>query len=577
MGIVIKYQLEFPEAGLRVSNDLSAGDFLLDANIKIKMERGRAGTSFVVQLFDLPLARAQELNKLLRRSGRAHVSVRLGYFDGAFEPVLEGVFTSVHSAVSQSGEQLVTTIEGLEVGAYLLANTELQHSLPQDKSVGEIVDFVLKQATLAQYEIDRQAMIENVPATLKDKALRGRNVLGLFDELAEVAQADLLVRDKKVWFGKPVKDDSYLPAIFEPDVNLASFEPFTTDIPAEADANLLNPLEATRAEGFRFIVTGDPLLRPAQRVAASSGGFDELADAEYRIQSLSHEFSMSAGYLCRGTAMRVHPDANSRRRASAVNRSTAASFVDTLAKKVQAERRQQPSVEIAKVRSYTPGSATAAEKHLSTLYFGHRFAREETQPSVRAEVESSEEQLYRHKPIASPFAWHLCGMVVPVYPGMKAVLNHNLDLQDDGIVSGFIWSQQPAIEPPRNKEGDWWLCLPIDFDTTQPPTAETLAVNDLTANNGKRVIEVKGLKITVGAGTLPTVGTRPEEGADDEFLIEHVKGTKITIDRDGVVKIEAGQGLKISGDVSLDGNLSVSGNLDVRDGNVTIDGNVDIL
>jgi hypothetical protein len=577
MGIVIKYQLEFPEAGLRVSNDLAAGDFLLDAEIKIKMERGRAGTSFSIQLYDLPLAEAQGLNKLLRRSGSAHVRVRLGYFDGAFEQVLEGVFTRVRSAVSQNGEQLLTTIEGLEVGAYLLTVTELQSNVPQDKSIEEIIEFVLRQATLTQYEIDRQATIENVPATFKDKSLRGRSVLGVFDELAELAQADLLVRDKKVWFGKPVKDDRYLPAAFEPDVNLACFEPFTTDIPAESDPNLLNPLEATRVEGFRFTVTGDPRLRPAQRVAAAPDGYEGLADAEYRIQSLTHEFSMSGGYLCRGTAMRVYGDANSRRRAGAANRASAASFADTLSKKVQAERRQQPSVEIAKVRSYAPGGSAAAEKHLSTLYFGHRFAREETQPSVRAEVETSEEQLYRHKPVASPFAWHLCGMVAPVYPGMKAVLNHNLDLADDAIVSGFIWSQQPAIEPPANKEGDWWLCLPIDFDTSQPPTAQTLAVNDLTANNGRRVIQVKGLTITVGTGALPTVGKRPEEGADDEFLIEHEKGTKIVIDRDGVIRIEAVNGLKISGDVSMEGNLSVSGNFDLRDGDVTISGNVDIL
>lgn len=581
MGIIIKYQLEFPEARLKVSNDLYSGEFLLDADIRINMERGKAGTSFSIRLFDLPFIRAQELYSLLQNDGSTRVIIRLGYFDGRFDQVLEGMLTRVQSTVSQSGEQLITTVEGLETGAYLLARTEFQNSLPQNKSIGEIVQFVLQKAALSQLEIDKQAAIKNVSGTLKDKVLRSKNLLGVFDELAELAQASLMVRDKKIWLGKPINDDSYRPATFNPDVDLASFEPFTIDVPAETDRNLLEPLDATKVEGFRFTVAGDPALRPAQAVSASVEGYERLA-GEFRIQSLTHEFNMNSGYVCKGTAMKVHADDQSLRRALAAGTSSAASVVDNLAKKIGGERRQQPSVEIAKVRSYDPGNSSSEEKHLSTLYFGHRFAREETQPSLRAEVETNEEQLLRNKPLASPFAWHRCGLVVPVYRGMRAVLNHNLDLADDAIVTGFMWSQQPAIEPPKNREGDWWLCLPIDFDTTQPPTPNTLAANDLTANDGRRVIEVKGLRISVGASKLRTVGERPAEGVKDEFLIEHQSGTRVLIDQDGRVTIDASKGVQISGDVSLsgdvsmEGNLSVSGNFDLKNGNVTINGNVDI-
>jgi hypothetical protein len=219
-------------------------------------------------------------------------------------------------------------------------------------------------------------------------------------------------------------------------------------------------------------------------------------------------------------------------------------------------------LEIGKVKSYAAGEASGNEKHLGTLYFGQNFERNETQPSVNVAVESNEQRLFRNKPLVSPFAWHKCGLVVPVYEGMKAHLSHNLGLQDDVLIDGFIWSETPVIEPPKNKAGDWWLCLPIDFNTANPPSDSTKAVNDLIANNGKRLIQLKGLKITIGASTLPSVGDRPEEGADDEFLIEHKSGTTLKIAEDGKVTIEA-ENIEITGDVAITGDLKVQGNVDI--------------
>ncbi|MDT5293176.1 MAG: hypothetical protein QOJ76_56 [Acidobacteriota bacterium] len=597
MGVIIKYRLEFPEAGVGVSNDLYGGEFLLDADIKVSMERGRAGTSFQIHVYDLPLVKARELDKLLQGAGALSVIASLGYFDGEFAQVLDGRVRKIQSTVSADGERLITTFEGVETGAYVLSVTELQESLPLDRPVGEIVQYALEK--VARPGLDRKASIENVNVKLRDKALRGNSLLDVLDELATQAEADLLVRDRKVWLGRPVKDDGYKPASFDTATNLASFEPFAADVPAGTDRNLLKPLAPMRVEGFNFVITGDPALRPAQAVSASVEGFDGLSGAEFRIRDLTHDFGIGGGYVCRGTAVRTRAGDDSVSRAGAagaLGHASAATFVDTLTKKIQDGRRQRPVVEVAQVKSYAPGGGSGAERHLSTLYFGQRFPREETQPSLRAAVETGEGQLFRNKPLASPFAWHRCGLVVPVYPGMKAMLSHNLGMPDDAVVSGFMWSEQPGIEPPKNKEGDWWVCLPIDFDTARPPAPNTLAANDLTANNGRRVVQVKGLRVTVGANLLGTVGERPEEGADDEFLIEHQEGAKIVIDSEGVVTIHANKGLKIAGDVSVEGNVKVSGdlelkdgnvnargnvavngNLDVKDGNVTINGNVDIL
>src|SRR5262249_27478256 len=172
-------------------------------------------------------------------------------------------------------------------------------------------------------------------------------------------------------------------------------------------------------------------------------------------------------------------------------------------------------------------------------------------------------QLFLNKPIVSPFAWNKCGLVVPVYPGMKALLSHNVGLGDDALLTGFLWSETPSIEPPQNKAGDWWLCLPIDFNPAHaPPDDNTNAVNDLTANNGKRVVEVKGLKITVRSDKLSKVGQRPTEGADDEFVIEHRKAL-IKIAADGAIEILAdaqnGKGkiaIASSGDIEMTANAS---------------------
>jgi hypothetical protein len=80
-------------------------------------------------------------------------------------------------------------------------------------------------------------------------------------------------------------------------------------------------------------------------------------------------------------------------------------------------------------------------------------------------------------------------------------------------------------------------------------------VNDLTDSSGVRVIQAKGLRITVGEGTLPDVGERPDVPGNlaSTLQIEHEGGTKVTIGADGAVSVDAG-GKDItlkSGDASI--------------------------
>ena len=278
-------------------------------------------------------------------------------------------------------------------------------------------------------------------------------------------------------------------------------------------------------------------------------GFGKSPAPEFRVHSIAHKLSATAGYTCDGVAVKAEADGNCRRREAAASQPSAEKVAQFFGRKAQADQRRHPVMEIGEVQTYTP------ELHQGTLFFGQRFERTETQPSIRVAVDADKQQLLRNKPFVSPFAWHKCGLIVPVYPGMKALLAHNLALLDDALVAGFIWSETPAIEPPKSKEGDWWLCLPIDFVTK--PSDSTKAANDLIANNGKRVIETKGLKITVGTDSLRNVGERPEEGGDDEFVIEHKSGTRIAIAADGSLSIEAAS-------VSIKGDLTVEGNVDIK-------------
>ena len=568
MGVIIKYQLAFTEAKLKVSNDIFGGDFVIDADITVQMRRGQAGCSFEIKLYDLPLKKVKTIEPL------SSVTIKLGYFDGSFEQVTEGIITKIISKVEE--DKLVTKITGLESGTYALQNHSINISLDKDISLTDAVSKIFKKATFKKGKINQSLKSDLKTKLTGEKTFNETKIIKALDELAAIAEAEFLVCGQQVFIDQPVKDDSYQPDKFAENVNLAKYEPIVKKVPEDTDKkeeekeelilNLLEPLPIKQAEGFDFIITGDPQLRPGQKVVTSidqsSGGFlglNPLAGvtgfnkAEFRVLELDHKFiitGITGGYTCEGRAITASDGDDYRKRETALIKPNAERFVQESLDKNEKERRNRPSIEVGAVKEYTP------KKHLTTLYFGQSFPAAESQPSLQTKVNNNEELIFKNKPIISLFAWHKCGLVTPIYPGMKALLNHNRSLPDDVLITGFMWSKTPEIEPPPNQKGDWWLCLPIDFDTTSLPKDDTKAVNDLIANNGQRVIQVKGLKITVGKEKLPNVGVRPTEGEDDEFLIEHTSGTKIRILANGKIEIEA-DSLSIKGNVEIQGNLSV--------------------
>jgi hypothetical protein len=583
MGVIVKYLLNFKSAGFTVSNELLAGDFIIDASVEAKMNRGAAGSTFEIKLYDLPDEKAAKLYEKAQTPNDATVVIKLGYMDGEFETVMDGVYTDVTARVE--GDSLVTTVKGDESGTYALKHTRFQKGFDGNIKFTEAVKKLLEDAPFESAAanspsglagalasvlgngadsgnlIDKAPKLENIPDDLKDISMKGENLMAVLDNLSRDADAEFLVCDRKIHIGRPITNDDYQPDEFDPDVNLAVFRPIAKNLPGEEGDNRLIKLPPHQALGFKFIIAGDPHLRPAQKVSAKvetkmEGQGFRKNQSDFRIHSLVHKLSMTGGYVCEGTAAKICTDANCRRQQDALGLGNPDAVVQKLSQRTKDELRRNSAVEVGTVKEYNSGEANAAP-HRSSLYFGQRFVKTETQPSVRAEVDADDSQLFQNKPIVSPFAWHKCGLVVPVYPGMKALLSHNLNLADDALVTGFLWSEKPALEPPKSKEGDWWLCLPIDFDPSNPPTDNTKAVNDLIANDGKRVIELKGLKITVGADKLGNVGARPNKfGNDDEFLIEHKSGTTFTIAADGSLSISA-SAISIKGDVTIEGTLDI--------------------
>ena len=85
--------------------------------------------------------------------------------------------------------------------------------------------------------------------------------------------------------------------------------------------------------------------------------------------------------------------------------------------------------------------------------------------------------------------------------------------------------------PPPAQSSDWWLSLPVDCGAG-PPDSSTKAANDLTDGSGRRVIELKGLKIAVGADKLNNLATRPAADSADvaeTCTIIHASGAVIAV------------------------------------------------
>ena len=203
--------------------------------------------------------------------------------------------------------------------------------------------------------------------------------------------------------------------------------------------------------------------------------------------------------------------------------------------------------------------------HTTTLNLGFSATPDLPSASVQA-TPANKLVALNDKPIASAFAFDNCGLVVPVYPGMRSVLVHGWNEPEDAIVGGFVWTS--TMTPPANQAGDWWLCLPTQIGGDGKPSGP--GVDDLITGDGHRVIQVKGLKITIGPGLLGAVGTRPTPGpdgvltiqSDDNKTVVTVKAGQVEV-TDGTSKLTVGGGQVVmsDGQVTLtlgSGKVSIS-------------------
>jgi hypothetical protein len=178
-------------------------------------------------------------------------------------------------------------------------------------------------------------------------------------------------------------------------------------------------------------------------------------------------------------------------------------------------------------------------------------------------------------PYASPFAWGKCGLVLPRYPGVRVVMAHRKNMEDETIDLGALWESGSG---PDSKAGDWWLILPVGVDENSrdrieddaSPSAHQGAVTqDLIDADGNRIIELGSLTVTVGKSKLKNAGERPSP-ADDQgsIAIRHSEGeSEIVMLQDGTIRIKGAKiSLEASGDIDIKGtnvNVSVSGRMDV--------------
>lgn len=554
-GVFTKYVLEFP--GLTVSNDLIVGDVCIDADISVTMARWTSGSTFSITLYDLPEAKVKSLTDAVPPSGSndapPRIKIKLGYFDTNVGLVLDGVFDSIESTTAS--DKLTTTVKGKEAALYACKKAKLSAALSGDLSYADAARKLLASPTLPPNCVNAEPQVTDLSSSvMHNPKFTARTVLQGLDDIAKAAKAELLIADGKVFLGAPIRYDDATPAPLEYAVTLAKFDPLLklgvpdTTTPDESNSA---PAPVKKIKGFQFTAVGDPSMRPGQTVVVNNIKDYAGASPEFRIRDVKHVFSATAGYSCVGNATERLPDGATGRQVDSAIGSSADATARDLNDKIRSQATQNPAIEVAAVKA-------TAERYGADLYFGQSAEGNETQASINVAVDQQDDHVYQGKPIASAFAWRKCGLVTPVYPAMKAVVLHNRGSASDGIVAGYLWSKQPDFAPPDNQAGDWWLCLPIDFNSTQPPGDSTKAVNDLTGNTGKRVVEVKGLKITVGGSKLGNIGTRPTEGADDELLIEHASGTSIHIDSSGALTIDASSAsLTIKGDVVIQGNLEI--------------------
>lgn len=512
---------------LNVSNDVFGGSLVLDADITVTMVEGAVASTFDVTLVNLPAETVTALRATLARRPLA-VTIRLGYFDDpgarSAAPVMVGRLGRLASWVAEDGLGRVR-LTGQDAGGYDLRQTPAAVHRAQSTTALEFAD---KVVTAARLNLAKGSALDT---TLTDHTVRNPTALDALRELAGTARAPVVIRDRLVFIGPAVGTDDPAPVVFDPGVNLVS----CGDAQGEETLVVAPGEEAPPVRSsMNVVVLGHPGLRVGQVVT-----FDHIDDTPagpLRVNRLVHRFGVRTGYVCEVQLVA----ARAGEFVEAVDGVRAVS--DRLDAGAERALLARPAVDVGEVSSYR------AAGHQVSLTYGQSPPPSMSTPSVSGPVG---DDVLLDKPVAAPFAFGPCGLMTPVYPGMRALLAHNRNLVNDAAVVGYLWPRTPGARAPAPEPGDYWLALPTGTGSDGQPTGP--GVNDLTDASGGRVIQARGLHVLVGTPKLPQVGTRPTPPDDDSITIEHHTGTTIEIDPAGAVTVRTkGSGITLTnGTVSL--------------------------
>ncbi|WP_428338691.1 hypothetical protein [Mycobacterium sp.] len=573
MGVILWYQVDFTELKTKISNDVYSGDYLDDAEIKVEYDIGTPA-SFNIEFKNLPLDVNRAIADKLANSGTGspsgvEVEIKLGYLDdpGSQKRVIKG---RVHSMKGGTRfPPLGLKLLGYEEAAYALLTkydpdtklaliaepaatptgvVEQILGLVNLKPVGEVTPTTWSFGTAAE---------DGTPA--KPYNLEAPNLFALLKNFADYLDAEILVQDGGAQFGVAIVEpaNTSMPTIPpNPSVvlslltaesalirtkdlesaRLAEFKPYVVGSPAKQRV-ITEPADQTVVDCFDFTVLGSATFRAGQPVIASVDGYDNPFKA-FRILKVTHTFSPVRGYVCTGRAATFDPGGNNRAATEKARVATAPAVADLIVKTIKEAQATLPSVDVGRVKTANPVDRVA------DLYFGQERNPGVSTPCVDLDVKVSKSVL-SSKPLAAPFAWHKVGLTVPVYEGMRALLNQGQSSRNNAVVAGFLWANNaPKMDRPKSNDGDWWLCLPTEV-SGDPKLPTGKGVNDLVSAKGLRVIEAVGLKVVVGKDSCSAVGERPTEGDADVLLISHSSGTTIQIDAQGNVAVQ-GKGTSVS-------------------------------
>jgi hypothetical protein len=483
-----------------------------EAEITVKMDSTDFANTFKLIIYGL---REDIFNLLNPQQTIVHIS--LGYADGESKEVIVGLLTEKNLVAGDCWYE--ATLSGVDYVYERLRRPGISFSQEyKDKTIRDMAQDICQRvhvnSNIAVPGAEKRTFnqtFDNIPPF---KALQ---------KIANLGHFSIQAKDGKLWMGNP---ETLGVTQLTPITDGATSNPVT----ARSDTPGTSPLD-----GQNFKVAGNPSLRPSDLVT--------LGKQQYRIESITHELKREGGYQCWGRAL--SPNA-SHDDAQAAARPSATQVARKVGQSLAQRERERPAVSAGDVKKYTAG------QHTTTVNLGLDAKPEMVSPSVQAELRSDPVSL-PDKPIASPFAFGNCGLMVPIYPKMRTLLAHSWHEPDDAIAAGFMWTAQ--MKPPPNQQGDWWLCLPTQVDANNGlPSGPT--TDDLITKDGQRVIQVKGMKITIGAGLLNSVGSRPSPGSDESLTIQAgqdpKKITKITM-KDGEIELTDGSVKMIisSGKISI--------------------------